>query len=218
MKKNIYELIEENKRLIYKIASKYSEYSNIDDLFQVGCIGLISAYKNFKNEYNTKFSTYAYTYILGEITNYLKNDKLVKVGAEASKIYKLYEKARNYLTNANNKIPSIREIANFMEISERDLYNTISNNYVIESIDREVKEDLLLADVIGEDNREKIDEKIDLINILNKLSFQEKKLINYRYYNDYTQSETASLMGMSQVQVSRTENKILNRIKKEMVI
>ena len=217
MKKTIYELIDENKKLIYKIASTYSKNANIEDLFQVGCIGLINAYKNFKNDFNTKFSTYAYTYILGEITSYLRNDRLVKVGTEAAKMYKIYEKAKDYLTNLKGYIPSTKEIAEFMEVSEFDLYNSISNNYLTESLDKEIAEDLSLQEIIGTDEREKIDEKIDLFNILNGLSVKERDLINYRYYKDYTQSETAALMGITQVQVSREENKILKRMKKEMV-
>ena len=218
MKQSIYELIDQNKKLIYKIASKYSKYSDIDDLFQVGCIGLINAYKNFKDNFDTKFSTYAYKYILGEITSYLKNDRLIKVGNESSKIYKLYEKVRDHLINSSNKAPTTKEIADFIGISEYELYNSITNHYIIESIDKEIKEDLSLQDVIGNDEREELDTKIDLFNILNKLSLDEQELINYRYYKDYTQSETAELMGLSQVQVSRAENKILIRMKKEMIM
>ena len=92
MKKDIWKLIEENKNMIYKIAYSYNGQANIDDLFQVGCIGIINAYRNYKEGYNTKFSTYAYNYVLGEITNYLKNDKLLKMNGDNSKIYKLYEK------------------------------------------------------------------------------------------------------------------------------
>lgn len=217
MKKEIYELINENKKLIYKIASKYSNYSALDDLFQVGCIGLINAYKNFNNKFDTKFSTYAYTYILGEITNYIKNDRLIKIGAESSKIYKIYEKTKEYLTALNGRIPNIHEIAEFMGINSYELYKSITNHYVTESIDAEIKDDLLVQEVIGNDDREAIDMKIDLLNVVNSLPQADKNLINYRYYQDYTQGETAEIMGMSQVQVSRRENKILSRMKKEMV-
>ena len=215
MKKEIWKLIEENKKMIYKIAYNYSNGTNIDDLFQVGSIGIINAYKNYKNSFNTKFSTYAYSYILGEITNYLKNDKLLKMNGENSKIYKLYEKARDYLISSKGYNPTMKEIADFMEISEYDLSNAINNNMEIISIDKEIKDELYLHDVIGEDNRDDIDIKIDLSSAINELSDEDKKLINYRYYQDYTQSETADLMGMSQVQVSRKEGKILSRIKKE---
>ncbi len=218
MNKEIYQIIEENKKLIYKIASFYSNYSNIDDLFQVGCIGLINAYRNYKKEFNTKFSTYAYSYILGEITAYLRSDRLVKVISENAKIYKLYEKARDYLISYNGCEPTFSEIAHFMNIDEIELYNAISNNYPIESFDKEIGEDLILQDVIGIDNREEIERDLDLKKELDKLTARERELIRYRYYNDYTQSETAELMGISQVQVSREESKILSRMKSKMAI
>ncbi len=217
MKKDIWKLIEENKNLIYKIAHSYSGCANIDDLFQVGCIGIINAYKNYKDNYNTKFSTYAYNYILGEITNYLKNDKLLKMHGDNSKIYKLYEKARDYLTSSKGYNPTLKEISEFMGISEYDLYNAINNNSEIMSIDSEIKDNLYLHDVIGEDHSEDIDSKIDLKNIIDNLDVNDRELINYRYYQDFTQSETASLMGMTQVQVSRRENKILSKMKSEMI-
>lgn len=217
MKKDIWKLIEENKNLIYKIAHSYSGHANIDDLFQVGCIGVINAYKNYKDDYNTKFSTYAYNYILGEITNYLKNDKLLKMHGDNSKIYKLYEKTRDYLTSTKGYNPSLKEISEFMGISEYDLFNAINNNSEIMSIDQEIKDNLYLHDVIGEDHSEDIDATIDLKNIINNLDVNDRELINYRYYQDFTQSETASLMGMTQVQVSRRETKILSKMKSEMV-
>lgn len=217
MKKDIWKLIEENKNLIYKIAHSYSGCANMDDLFQVGCIGIINAYKNYNDNYNTKFSTYAYNYILGEITNYLKSDRLLKMHGDNSKIYKLYEKAKEYLISKKGYTPTYKEICEFMGISEYDLYNAINNNTEIMSIDSEIKDDLYLRDVIGEDNSEYIDTKLDLKNIINGLDLNDRELINYRYYQDFTQSETASLMGMTQVQVSRRENKILSKMKSEMV-
>lgn len=218
MKKDIWKLIEENKNMIYKIAYSYNGQANIDDLFQVGCIGIIHAYRNYKEGYNTKFSTYAYNYVLGEITNYLKNDKLLKMNGDNSKIYKLYEKAKDYLTSHNGYTPSKKEISEFMGVSEEIIDNAINNHSELISIDAEVKDDLYLHDVIGEDKSIEIDTKIDLSSVIDTLNEQDKELINYRYYQDFTQSETASLMGMSQVQVSRRENKILSKIKSEITM
>lgn len=218
MKKDIWKLIEENKNMIYKIAYSYNGQANIDDLFQVGCIGIINAYRNYKEGYNTKFSTYAYNYVLGEITNYLKNDKLLKMNGDNSKIYKLYEKAKDYLTSHNGYTPSKKEISEFMGVSEEIIDNAINNHSELISIDSEVKDDLYLHDLIGEDNRNQIDTKIDLSSVIDNLNKEDQELINYRYYQDFTQSETASLMGMSQVQVSRRENKILSKIKSEITM
>ena len=218
MKKDIWKLINENKNMIYKIAYSYGGQANVEDLFQVGCIGIINAYKNYKEGYNTKFSTYAYNYVLGEITNYLKNDKLLKMNGDNSKIYKLYEKAKDYLTSSKGYIPSKKEISEFMGISEELIDNAINNHQELMSIDQEIKDNLYLHDVIGEDKSNEIDTKIDLSDIIDNLNKEDQELINYRYYQDFTQSETASLMGMSQVQVSRRETKILSRIKNEMLV
>lgn len=218
MKKDIWKLIDENKNMIYKIAYSYNGQASIEDLFQVGCIGIINAYKNYKEGYNTKFSTYAYNYVLGEITNYLKNDKLLKMNGDNSKIYKLYEKSKDYLTSLNGNTPSKKEISQFMGISEELIDNAINNHQELISIDAEVKDDLYLHDVIGEDKSIEIDTKIDLSNAINNLNEIDQELINYRYYQDFTQSETAHLMGMSQVQVSRRENKILSKMKSEMLV
>ncbi len=217
MNAEYYRVINENKGMIYKIAYDFCGHSHIEDLFQVGCIGVIKAYKRYKKEFNTAFSTYAYHDILGEMANYLKNDRLVKLNGNNAKIYKLYKKARDFLISSKGFEPSLSDIAAFMGISELDLYNAICNNYPTESIDKEVAEDLLLQDVIGNDERELVESSIDLKQELDKLTEKERKIIKYRYYEDYTQCETADMMGMSQVQVSRAENKILSRMKKEMV-
>lgn len=217
MKKEIYILISENKNLIYSIAHKYSSYSCIDDLFQAGCIGLMNAYKNYDKKSNTKFSTYAYTYIVGEIISFIRNDRLIKVNSENKKIYKLYEETKEYLTKLNSREVSFKEIADYLNINEYDLYSALSNNYELESIDSCIYNDMPMEEVIGMDERDKVDEMLDLQSEMDKLKEEERKIINYRYFNDYTQTETAQAMGMSQVQVSRCESKILSKMKKEIV-
>ena len=128
------------------------------------------------------------------------------------------EKAKDYLTSHNGYTPSKKEISEFMGVSEEIIDNAINNHSELISIDSEVKDDLYLHDLIGEDNRNQIDTKIDLSSVIDNLNKEDQELINYRYYQDFTQSETASLMGMSQVQVSRRENKILSKIKSEITM
>lgn len=214
MNREIEMLIEENKNLIYKIASKYSYYYNIEDLFQVGVIGLIKAYKNYKMDSTSKFSTYAYKYIFGEIIEFIKNDRAMKVSDDAMKIYKSYEKAKEFLTNKLNREVSLIEVASFMNIDPLYLENTISSCEFTVSLDAKIAEDdFSLENVVGEDKRELLDDLIDLRNELDSLDENDRKLIELRYFKDYTQSETASALGMSQVQVSRSESAILKRIK-----
>ena len=219
MRKNIEELIKQNSGLIYKIASKYSKYYPVEDLYQVGAIGIIKAYKNYKQNSDAKFTTYAHKYIFGEINEFIRNDRTMKVSSDILKIYKTYEKAKDFLTNKYNKIPTISEIGNFMGIEEQILVNAIQKSEFALSLDTVLgSEDYTLESVLGNDTRSEIDNLIDLKNELEKLSEQERRLIELRYYKDYTQSETAEYLGMSQVQVSRSEKLILKKMGKNISV
>lgn len=217
MKQEITTLISDNKNLIYKIASKYSLYYDIEDLFQVGVIGVMKAYKNFNFEMNAKFSTYAYSYILGEILEYIKNDRNIKVNSDAIKLYKSYQKACEFLTHKNSKIPTFTEVCKFLEVSEAEMYNSIVSSEFTVSLDNEVNDNSNYYELIGEDNRETLDDLICLRNEISNLNTIDREIIRCRYYKDYTQSETANVLGITQVQVSRYEKNILTRMKDRMV-
>lgn len=206
---NIEELIKVNEGLIYKIALKYREYYNIEDLYQVGCIGIIKAYKNFNQNASAKFSSYAYKYIFGEIIEYIKCDRNIRVNEEYIAVYKRYEEVKQLLTHKYGREPKFSEICIFMEISESDMLHIIETISFTKSIDSEVQE-------YSVDDRDKIDEKILLDTMLESLNSFDKSLIDYRYYQDYTQSETATALGVTQVKVSREEKIILQRIKKSI--
>ena len=207
-------LVKENAKLIYKIASKYSNYYSIEDLFQEGVKGLDKARKNYKPDSNTKFSTYAFKYILGEIVTYVKNDRTIKVGQDTLKLYQAYEKTRDYLTNKLNRYPSLDEICNFLGVDINIVVDAISKCEFAVSLESYLTEDdFTLESVIGVDNTESIDNLIDLKSALEELTDEERKLIELRYFNDYTQSETAAYLNKSQVQVSRCEQKILKKMK-----
>ncbi len=216
MKEQIYKLIEENKNMIYKIAYKYKRYYNVEDMFQSGVLGLINAYKNYKKDANTKFSTYAYPYIFGEIINLIKSDRTIKISSDSLKLYKLFEKSKEYLTQKLSRIPSIQEVSEFMEMDTNLLEDTILSCEFTLSLDNEIAEDLKLSDVVYEDNRIDIENMIDLRNAMEKLNDLESSIIDYRYYKDYTQSETAKALGLTQVQVSRNEKQILNKMRSKI--
>ena len=105
---NLTNLIIENQNLIYKISMLFTNYSNKEDLFQVGCIGLINAYKKYDESFNTKFTTYAYPFILGEMNNYVKKDKGIKISREISKLNSMIERASILLTQRLMREPTIR--------------------------------------------------------------------------------------------------------------
>lgn len=211
-------LIKENERLIYSIANYFKNYNSKEDLYQAGCVGLITAYKKFNPSMNCKFTTYAYPYIMGEMRKLVREDKGVKVSREITKLNLKIEKAYILLSQKLMKEPSIEEIANFLEIPEFYVSEAILSSNKIKSIDEPVNEEgreFTLQEVIGKS--ENVDELIMLRDLLNNLNSEEKAIIDNRYIKDYTQSETSKLIGMSQVQVSRKEHKVLQKLKQKMV-
>ena len=211
-------LIMNNERLIYSIANYFKNYNSKEDLYQAGCLGLITAYKKYDSNMNCKFTTYAYPYILGEMRKLVREDKGLKISREITKLNLKIEKAYVLLTQKLMKEPSIEEIARFLEIPEFYVSEAILSLNKIKSIDEPVNDegrDFTLQDVIGKS--ENIDELIMLKELLQGLNNEEKAIINNRYMKDYTQSETSKLVGMSQVQVSRKEQKVLQKLKQKMV-
>ena len=211
-------LILKNEKLIYSITNYFKNYNSKEDLYQAGCLGLINAYKRYNPNINCKFTTYAYPYILGEMRKLVREDKGIKISREISKLNLKIEKAYILLTQKLMKEPSIEEIANYLEIPEYYVSEAILSLNKIKSIDEPVNVDgreFTLQEVIGNTNN--IDDLILLRDSLNKLTTEEKQLINNRYVNDYTQSETSKKLGMSQVQVSRKEHKVLEKLKQKMV-
>ena len=199
-------LIKESEGLIYKIASKYSMYYSIDDLYQVGSIGVIKAYKNFKRDNSVKFSTYAYKYILGEIIEFIRTDRNIRVSEEYMSLYKKYLSVKTLLTTRYDREVAFKEICSFMEIDESVMFNIIETISFTKSMDEKDYD-------YGNDKREEIDNRILLDTELSLMDDFDRQLIEYRYYQGYTQSETADVLGVSQVKVSRQEKLILERMK-----
>ena len=208
--------IKENQNLIYKIALKYSKYYPLEDLFQVGVIGVIKALDNYQDNNKSKFSTYAYKYILGEIIKFINNDRNIKVSPDTLSLYKSYEKTKDFLTTKLGKIPTFNEISAFMEINPQVLSDAIEKCEFTVSLDNELTEDFSLETVTGTDNREEIDNLLDLKRELEKLSEIDSKIIELRYFKGYTQSETAEYLETNQVLVSRYESRILKKMKKNI--
>lgn len=218
MNDEITNLIINNERLIYSIANYFKNYNSKEDLYQAGCLGLINAYKKYNPEMNCKFTTYAYPYILGEMRKLVREDRGVKISREITKLNLKIEKAYILLSQKLMKEPSIEEIAQFLEIPEFYVSEAILSLNKIKSIDESVNSDgkeFTLQDVIGKS--ENIDDLIMLRDSLVSLTEEEKAIINNRYMNDYTQSETSKIVGISQVQVSRKEQKVLQKLKQKMV-
>ncbi len=208
------ELINENNGLIYQIINKYRKYFELEDLYQVAIIGLIKAKNNYKETFKTKFSSYAYPYILGEVIQYINNTKLLKTSREYQKVYRKIVSASEILTQKLMKIPNIKEISDFLGIEEHILSDAITANSFVDSLDKTIIEDNKNFD--NYNNYGYIENDIDnypLKDALNKLNKEEREIISARYYNDLSQSETGKYLGMYQVEVSRKEHKILKKLR-----
>lgn len=208
-------LIEENSKLIYSVVKMFSNNENKEDLYQAGVLGMLKAYSNFDYRENVKFTTYAYPYIVGEIKKLVREDKGVKISRNISKFNYKIDQVSNLLSQKLYRNPTIKEIADFIGIDEEIVSDSINSRREIKSIDEPIKDDskeLTLHETIPSKKVE-IDSLIDLKEQLQNLSNFEKELIKNRYFNDYTQSETADILGISQVQVSRKEQKILTKLK-----
>lgn len=217
--KPIEEIVVENQNLIYSVVNEFGNEINKEDLFQVGVMGMIKAYKNFDESLNIKFTTYAYTYILGEIKKYIREDRGFKVSRQTSSLGYKIEKARELLAQKYNKVPTYNEIAVYLEIPEYVIAEAINSKQEIKSIDSAVaidSKELTLHEIIPS-KREDIDSLILLKEELLKLEDSEKELLHKRYFEDMTQTEVANVFGMTQVQVSRSEKKVLTKLKSRMM-
>ena len=212
------DLIKDNKRLICSIINKYTKYYEFDDLYQVSVIGIIKAHQNYNENYNVKFTTYAYKYILSEIINFVNNSKLIKVSRDYHKIYKKILEARNILTQKLMKEPTSKELSLFLEIDENIINDVLRYKDEVKSLDEVLSEDdrkLTLLDKISTTNKEDLD-YLFLKEELNNLPKEERELIILRYFECLTQSEIAKIYGTNQVQISRNEQKILKKLKNNL--
>lgn len=210
------EIIKVNSGLIYMIMNKYFKGYDKEDLYQVGVIGVIKAYNNYKNDHNTKFSTYAFKYIYGEMYSYINNIKSIKVSNEYVTLYKKICTASNILSQKLMKEPSVNELAMFLEIDPFVIETVTKAMNRVDSLEKIVSsdgKDLTLIDTV-KDNRDYYNIDYMLLNEeISKLESPYKELIYLRYFEDKTQSEVAGILGMNQVEVSRSEKKTLKKIK-----
>ena len=194
-------------KLIYSIIYKYFNfYKDKEDLYQVGYIGLLHALNNYDKSVGTKFITYAYPYIYGEMTNLINNDKSIKVNRKMNTLYLKITKVIAILSQQLMHEPSIDEIASYLEIDPSLVNEAINASYTMLDID---------ANEYGY-NDSNLD-NMALNDEINKLNREEYTIINGRYIHDLSQQEVANIMGISQVQVSRKEKKILEKLKSKLI-
>ena len=211
------EVVASCNNLIYMIINRYFKGYSINDLYQVGVIGVIKAYDNYKANKGAKFSTYAYKYIYGEIYSYINKERGIKINKETLMLYKKINKAKDLLSQKLMHEPSIYELSAFLEIDKKVLEEVCQEMSPVESIDKTIYEDSKEISLIDKlkDNKDNYNiNYLTLLEEIDKLSQEEKQIINLRYFQDKTQSEVASFLGLGQVEISRKEKKTLKKIKK----
>ena len=207
------ELIKENLPLIKHIAQNFYNVS-FEDLLQAGAMGILKAYKKYRQNGTTKFSTYAYDYIFGEMYDFAMKDRKLKISKDLVRLAKKVELAKNALSQKMNRIPTYEEIASFLDLTPLQIREALLAVNECMSLDDERENERSLYETIPDKESLSIDEKLTLESSIERLSDSEQKIIRYRYFRDLSQSETAKRLGMTQVMVSRYEKKSLERLKK----
>lgn len=211
-------LISENVPLIKSIVKRFKGRLEYDDLMQLGAIGFIKAMQNFDVEYGVRFSTYAVPMISGEIKRFLRDDGAIKVSRWTKSLaQKISAYIDEKLKNGDAE-PSVEQLAAAFEVDAQEIVFAMDAQHYLLSLSATVgDDDLELGDKIATEECE--DENIDkmlLKDLIADLPEREKKVIVLRYFRDKTQSEIAKELGVSQVQVSRIENKVLQKLKDDM--
>ncbi len=214
------ELIKGNLKLILSVLKGFSgRVDNMDDLFQVGVIGLIKAIDNFDLNHEVKFSTYAVPMIIGEIKRYLRDNNSLRISRSIKDLAYKALKIKDELTFLNNKEPTTLEIASKLNISEWDVIQALNSLKDTVSMFEPIYNDggdvIYLSDQLSNDDElYDLETKISLKNALNLIKEKEKYIILQRYMMGRTQTELAEEIGISQAQISRLEKNGLAKIKK----
>ncbi len=206
----------ENEKLIYKLANYFPYYADKEDLIQAGFKGMIDAYYKFDETKGTKFTTYAYAYILGEMREVIRKDKKVKISKEINTLKNKIEKAREKLTQSLMREPTNSELSAYLEVPLLELEEILNSNVVVNSIDSNIGDTNMLLEEIIKAPEMDIDALILLKTELENLEEPERTIMFERYYADMTQMEVANNLGLSQVDVSRREKKALTKIRRKL--
>lgn len=218
-------LIEENNGLIWSIVKRFKDRGyELEDLYQIGTIGFIKSIKRFDTAFDVKLSTYAVPYILGEIKRFIRDDGSVKISRSIKELaMKIREIQNKYLREKNEDI-SIMEIAKELKISKEDVAIALdSMNPTISIYDNSYNDEesgISFLETLSTkvDEAEQVVNKISIRELIQNLNDKEKEIIMLRYYKNKTQMEVAKVLGISQVQVSRIEKRILSMMKEKIVM
>ena len=217
-------LIEINLPLVASISKKFLNRGyDYEDIFQIGSIGLVKAINNFDLSYNVKFSTYAVPMIMGEIKRFLRDDGMIKVSRNVKSLARKIHYYREQLTSKLKRAPTIEELAEYAGVEKEEIVFAIESasslQYLYDTIHQDDGAPVMLIDKLSEKKGEddvNLIEKIALKEALRSLDEKARQIIMLRYFKDKTQIQVAKMLGISQVQVSRIEKKVLLQMKKKL--
>lgn len=214
-------LVERNIRLVWSVVQRFLNRGyDQEDLFQIGCIGLIKSIDKFDLSYQVKFSTYAVPMIIGEIQRFLRDDGTIKVSRSLKELGHKIRREKEALAKKYNRSPTLFELADALEITPEEVVHAEEAVKKPQSIHETVYENegdpITLLDQLAEDEGNWFD-RIMIAETMKTLEPREQLIVYLRYYQDQTQAEVARRIGISQVQVSRLEKKILQNMKMEIL-
>ena len=212
-------IINNNQGLVWNIVARFSGRGyEKEELYQIGAIGLIKAVKRFDFSFGVKFSTYAVPYIMGEIKRFIRDDGPIKISRSIKELNsKINELQNKNLKEAGQEL-SVKEVARKLNVSKEEVAVAIESARPLESINEEAYNEENGESKISkisnkEDDVHKLINRLTINRLIQELDEREKKIIILRYFREKTQTEVANLLGISQVQVSRIEKKILNSMR-----
>ncbi|MCL6588853.1 MAG: SigB/SigF/SigG family RNA polymerase sigma factor [Firmicutes bacterium] len=212
------EIIHHNLRLVMSIAQRFASRGELDDLFQIGCMGLIKAIEKFNPDFEVKFSTYAVPVIIGEIKQYLRDDGPIKISRSIKEIALKIDQTRIRLGSVLGKEPTLSELEQATGLSREEIAGALEATRPLNSLQEIVHEEdgnsMSREQFIGEESEHlRWLEHYALREMIEKLPKRLKQLIYLRFYKEKTQSEIAESFGVSQVQICRLEKEALNRLR-----
>ena len=216
-------LIEVNLPLVSTISKKFLNRGyEYEDIFQIGCMGLVKSVNNFDESYNVKFSTYAVPMILGEIKRFIRDDGMIKVSRSVKNTAKKLHYDKEALTKELNRDPTVEELSKYSGVNVEDIIFAVESanslQYLYDTIHQDDGSPVLLIDKLSEnpDEDNQMVDRIALKEALKSLDTKSRQIIMLRYFKDKTQVQVAKMLGISQVQVSRIEKKVLKTMKERL--
>ena len=225
-KEDMTKLIEDNNGLIWSIVRRFSGRGyDIEDLYQIGSIGFIKAIQRFDTSFEVRLSTYAVPYILGEIKRYIRDDGPIKVSRSIKELnVKILELQKEYFNKYGRDI-TLEEISKELKISKEEITMAMDSTRPVDSIesakykDNKTDKTVSILEQIstGKDEQTEITNRITIKKLIGELEDKEKEIIMLRYYKQKTQMQVSKILGITQVQVSRIERKVLDKMKKKLI-